>query len=246
MVLLFVSCLFRGLGNFIVYIMNARFMNYALVTSVVRTAPSLVFITGYSVFIYFFGKLASYEEKSYNIARPILIFLNILSYAGYIFISLLYKENNTLDYIYTISGFYGIIYLIISILLLIFWGKVWMIIIEKKSLSLATANSKERKAFDSISKKLNYLTIFLVMMFFLRAAYNLMFSWGIVNTIFTLQYYWQTAESIFFFLTEFIPIIITVAVFYSGGSGAFMIDFDIEETHMWMKKMYNDDELDIS
>jgi hypothetical protein len=100
------------------------------------------------------------------------------------------------DYLTTICGFYGVVYLIFCILMLIFGAKVCLVVLTKKSLSSAAVHSREHKGFKAIATRTIALTVLLVTVFFLRAVYNLLFSWGLTNSIFSLSYYWLTAESL--------------------------------------------------
>ena len=81
----------RSLGNVAVFVIHSMYLDLFWLAQLLKTFPSLLFLTAYSVFIYFFGKLTSYEERSYNIAKPLLIGLNVLAYISYVFIAILCK-----------------------------------------------------------------------------------------------------------------------------------------------------------
>lgn len=149
--------------------------------------------------------MTSMEERSYNIAKPLLLGLNVLAYISYAFIALfcklatlnyIDKQMSIPDYLTTIWGFYGVIYLVFCTLMLIFGSKVCLVVLTKKSLSSAAVHTKEHNAFKAMARRTIVLTTLLVVVFFVRAIYNLLFSWGLMNSIFSLSYYWLTAESL--------------------------------------------------
>lgn len=106
------------------------------------------------------------------------------------------RQNAVQDYLTTLCALNGIIYLIFSMMMLIFGSKVCLVVMTKKSMSSEAVFIKEHNAFKSIESRIVLLTTMLIAIFFVRAVYNLLYSWGLLNDVFSLSYYWMTTESL--------------------------------------------------
>ena len=260
LLVLVLSLLLRSLGNVAVYVIHTMMgLNLFWLTQLLKTLPSLLFFTAYSIFIYFFGKLWAYEENSYNMSRPMLIGLNLLAYGSFTFIALYYESVPVIEYSKILWGYYGVLYLIFCILMIIFGTKVCLIVFTKKSLCNYAIESREFKTFKSISCRVICLTTFLIIIFFIRGVYNLMFSWGLLNSIFSFSYFiydsdpskdgttnqcqvmmWYTCESLFFMLSEFLPSLVTIVIMFNNNTNVFISEFDAQDEINWTNRLYDD------
>ena len=67
---------------------DMHYFIFVLITSL----PELLFLTSFSLFIYFLGKIVTEEESdSSNLLKPFFIFLNVFTYLSLISISLFCK-----------------------------------------------------------------------------------------------------------------------------------------------------------
>ena len=226
LLVLVLSLIIRSLGIIAVYVIQSMDLQLFWLAQLLKTAPSLLHFTAYSIFLYFYGKLCTFEENSYNISRPILIGLNVIAYGIYTFIAVYYQNGPIPNYMRVICGYYGVLYLIFWVLLIIFGAKVCLILFTKKNLSNAAIESQEFKTFKSISWRTICLTGFLIIIYFVRAVYNLLYLLGVMDSIFSLDYYWLTSESVFFLLTEFMPSLVTIMIVFSEKVNVFINQFD--------------------
>lgn len=90
-----VSSLLHPLARAIAFVINVFIqkadIEYFWISQIVKSIPSLLFLTAYSFLLHFLALISSQEEKSSNLSKPLLLGLNILSYLGFTFIAIYCK-----------------------------------------------------------------------------------------------------------------------------------------------------------
>ena len=84
--LLFSTTVFRTVGSVVVFVTEVSLKDGGIfwVSHLLITIPSLLFVTSFSVFLFFFAKIASQEERVNNISKPLIVLLNLLIYASFL------------------------------------------------------------------------------------------------------------------------------------------------------------------
>lgn len=91
LVSLFLCSFGRAVGLSINIFIQKADLNFFMVAQILKSIPTLLFITSFSFLIYFFSLIVSIEEWHSNMAWPMIIGLNLLTYLTYIFITIYRK-----------------------------------------------------------------------------------------------------------------------------------------------------------
>jgi len=84
----------RSIAFIIIIFIQKADVKYFWISQIIKSLPSLFFLTSYSFLIHFMATISSIDEISNNLSKPLLLGLNIISYLSFIFIIIYCKSTN--------------------------------------------------------------------------------------------------------------------------------------------------------
>lgn len=184
LVLLFVSCIWRAL-SLIFVISVAKATQNIFIYMFSQHLPGLLFITTYSILIYFFAKVLSEEQGTSKSYKIFTICSNIIIYTIFLFIAFSQSGNPTSiseSFSKTISGFHGVYFAALSVILIVFGYKVGTLLWQlKETESNLETKPMEDSLISLLYKRVYLLTAILAFIFTVTASFNFAFAWGLME-----------------------------------------------------------------
>ncbi|KAF4657898.1 hypothetical protein FOZ61_005996 [Perkinsus olseni] len=187
---------------------------------VFMTFPSLLFLSTYSIVILFWAQVYyAAVLVSHPLLRPVCIFINIAVYGVFLIISIVtfllsaWKEYN--QYIYFVVG---LLYITCSILFFYYGLQVSGQLRDRSRRQLSgSARQLGQSRNKSVINRVLVLTLTCPLIFLLRGMSGVLYGVGLIKTVCPPSIDRQAWDSMVFFLTEWIPSVLILFVFWPAS-----------------------------
>jgi hypothetical protein len=173
--------------------------------------PTLLFITSFSLLIYFFAKVLLEESGNQNSNLTFCVVSNGAMYLVFFIVGIYYmndKNSISENFSKTISGLYGTCFVILSIVFSNYGLRLTILLSQlKDEEQTVDARPTEDSLISLLYKRVLLITIVLSCIFFCTCIYNFIFTWGLMEQKDPQQVNPLLWESITQFFSELIPTI---------------------------------------